>query len=176
MVIKDIVQIFYGESNPTPLGSVWIAMSGKGLLAVQIGGKEENFTKGLASRFEVPLIVTELQVAPFLHQIEDYLRGQNNSMDIPIYWGLMSSFQQKVLKAVWAIPSGETRTYGQIATLIGAPRAARAVGRANATNPMPLVIPCHRLVGADGSLRGYGSGEGIKTKAWLLNLEKGYRG
>ena len=83
----------------------------------------------------------------------------------------MTEFQKKVLKAVCAIPYGETRTYGQIAAQIRFQSASRAVGRANATNPIPLVIPCHRVIGADGNLRGYGAGDGIATKAWLLALE-----
>lgn len=89
---------------------------------------------------------------------------------------MLSPFQQKVQRAVYAIPYGETCSYGQIAGQIEKPRAARAVGRANATNPMPLVLPCHRLVGANGSLRGYGGREGIMTKAWLLDFEKKNRG
>jgi methylated-DNA-[protein]-cysteine S-methyltransferase len=76
-----------------------------------------------------------------------------------------------VLKLVYAIPRGETRTYSEIAHQLRRPRAARAVGRANATNPMPIVIPCHRVIGTDGKLHGYGGGEGLKTKAWLLQLE-----
>jgi methylated-DNA-[protein]-cysteine S-methyltransferase len=84
----------------------------------------------------------------------------------------MSEFQAAVLKIVCAIPYGETRSYGQVALEIGRPGAGRAVGRANATNPIPLLIPCHRVIAADGSLRGYGGGEGLKTKAWLLALER----
>jgi methylated-DNA-[protein]-cysteine S-methyltransferase len=67
---------------------------------------------------------------------------------------------------------GETSAYGEIAVAIGRPGTARAVGQANATNPIPFVIPCHRLVGADGSLRGYGGAGGIKTKRWLLEMER----
>ena len=163
----DSKRLFYGESIPTTLGPVYVAVSAKGLIAVQIGGERGNFTQKLATKFRVSPIPSESQVAPFLHQIEAYLRGQRKTFDIPIHWELMSPFQQEVRQAVYAIPYGETRTYGQIAAQIGKPKAARAVGRANATNPIPLVIPCHRLVGADGSLRGYGSGEGIKTKAWF---------
>jgi methylated-DNA-[protein]-cysteine S-methyltransferase len=168
----NIKQLFYGMLSQTPLGAIFVAVSEKGLVAVQIGGEEENFTLRLSSRFGVPLTPSEVQVLPVIHQIEAYLQETRKSFDLPIHWDVMSPFQQKVQRAVYAIPYGETRTYGQIAAQIGSPRAARAVGRANATNPMPLVLPCHRLVGADGSLRGYGGGEGIKTKAWLLDLEK----
>ena len=175
MVIRDFDQIFLGVSTTTPLGSVFVAVCDHGLIAIQIGDAEGDFTQGLAARFGVPLTPSEFQTAQFVHQIEEYLKGERKFFDFPLHWVVMSPFQQKALRAVYAIPYGETRTYGQIAAQIGAPRAARAVGRANATNPMPLVLPCHRLVGADGRLQGYGGGEGIKTKAWLLNLEKGRR-
>ena len=82
----------------------------------------------------------------------------------------MSPFQRAALKETYAIPVGEVATYGEIAHRVGNPRAARAVGRAMATNPIPLVIPCHRVVGVDG-LRGFGAPGKLKTKAWLLNLE-----
>ena len=74
-----------------------------------------------------------------------------------------------------AIPYGNTLTYGELAVRLGKPRAARAVGRAEATNPIPLVLPCHRVVGWDGGLRGYGTGAGVQTKAWLLALESSHK-
>ena len=168
-------QIFWGRSDETPLGTVWTAVCDQGLLAVQIEGQEQNFVHKLVARYGMPLGHSEHQVALVIRQIKAYLQGERKNFEIPIHWEVMSSFQKKVLRAVYAIPYGERRTYGQIAVQIGAPLAARAVGRANATNPMPLVIPCHRLVGADGSLRGYGGGQGIKTKAWLLDLEKSHQ-
>ena len=88
-----------------------------------------------------------------------------------IDWTVLRPFQQAVLQATYEIPYGETRTYKEIAERIGRPRAARAVGRAEATNPMPLVIPCHRVIGVDGKLHGYGLAEGVKTKEWLLKME-----
>jgi len=85
----------------------------------------------------------------------------------------MLPFQLAALKATQSIPYGQTKTYAEIACEIGKPQAARAVGRAEATNPIPLVIPCHRVIGTDGKLHGYGGGKGIETKAWLLALESG---
>ena len=82
---------------------------------------------------------------------------------------MMRSFQREALLATFAIPYGQTSTYGEIAMQIGRLRSARAVGRAEATNPMPLVIPCHRVLGSDGKLRGYGGG--LDIKKWLLRLE-----
>jgi methylated-DNA-[protein]-cysteine S-methyltransferase len=105
-------------------------------------------------------------------QVEEYLNGQRDTFELDIDWALCTPFQRQVLEQHLAIPYGETRTYGQLAAQIGKPLAARAVGRAGATNPIPLIIPCHRVIGADGNLRGYGAPGGIQTKAWLLELEK----
>src|SRR5574341_385207 len=107
-------------------------------------------------------------------QIKEYLEGKRHAFDIRIDWSVLSSdFQRAALRAVFSIPYGETRTYAEVAVQIGRPRAPRAVGRANATNPMPLVIPCHRVIGTDGELHGYGGAGGLKTKAWLLKMERG---
>jgi len=167
-------KLWIGKAEETPLGTIWGAVSEVGLVAVQIGGEEAAFTPGLAARLGVPATPGQVQAADFVREIEEYLRGERKTFEMRIHWGVMSDFQQKTLRAVYAIPYGETRTYGRIAAEIGVPQAPRAVGRANAANPMPLVIPCHRLVGADGSLRGYGGGKGIETKRWLLALERSH--
>lgn len=80
-------------------------------------------------------------------------------------------FQQQVWRALREIPYGETRSYGQVAAAIGRPAAVRAVGRANGANPLPIVIPCHRVIGSNGTLTGYGGG--LAAKQWLLQLEQG---
>ncbi len=102
-------------------------------------------------------------------QISEYLEGRRREFDFP-YLRRGTEFQQKVWRALCAIPYGETRTYGEIAAAVGNPRAARAVGMANHENKILIAVPCHRVIGADGSLVGYGSG--LDMKQALLRLEK----
>lgn len=102
-------------------------------------------------------------------QVMEYLDGQRREFDFP-YLLRGTQFQREVWAALRDIPYGQTRTYGQIATAIGRPKAARAVGMANHQNPILLAVPCHRVIGADGSLTGYGSG--LDMKAALLELER----
>lgn len=102
-------------------------------------------------------------------QIAEYLEGRRREFDFP-YRLQGTEFQQKVWRALRAIPYGETRTYGQIAAAVGNPKAARAVGMANHENKILIAVPCHRVVGADGSLVGYGSG--LDMKEALLRLER----
>jgi methylated-DNA-[protein]-cysteine S-methyltransferase len=156
----------------TPIGDIWVALSDRGLVAIEIGGTEEDFVRELENRFGGEVKTGSDWASIAVGQVKEFLGGERQDFDLPIDWSVMSEFQRKALGAVLAIPYGETRTYGQIAAQIGRPQAPRAVGRANATNPIPLVIPCHRVIGSDGGLRGYGAGEGIKTKQWLLDLEK----
>jgi O-6-methylguanine DNA methyltransferase len=173
MFEQENQHIFFSFSEKTPLGCIWVAASNIGLVAVQIGGEEGTFTQRLATQYGGSEPSQNSRLADIKAQIQAYLLGKRKFFKIDIHWDVMSEFQQKTLRAVYQIPYGETRTYGQIAAEIGIPQAPRVVGRANATNPMPLVIPCHRLVGVDGRLRGYGGGEGVSTKAWLLELESG---
>jgi methylated-DNA-[protein]-cysteine S-methyltransferase len=102
----------------------------------------------------------------------EYLKGKRRDFTFAIDWSTLKPFQRNTLRAVFSIPYGETRTYAEIAAQIGHPNAYRAVGRANATNPMPLVVPCHRVIGTDGKLHGYGGGDGLPTKEWLLKMER----
>ena len=104
-------------------------------------------------------------------QVTEYLNGQRRDFDFP-YVLRGTEFQQKVWRALCAIPYGETRTYGEVAAAVGSPKAARAVGMANHRNPILIAVPCHRVIGADGRLVGYGSG--LDMKEALLRLEKKY--
>ena len=110
---------------------------------------------------------------PFLSQaaaqLEEYFRGTRRQFDLDLE-PTGTPFQLEVLDALANIPYGETRSYGEIAAQIGRPKAVRAVGAANGRNPLPVVLPCHRVIGADGSLTGFGGG--LETKRYLLDLER----
>ncbi|MFT5505404.1 MAG: methylated-DNA-[protein]-cysteine S-methyltransferase [Gammaproteobacteria bacterium] len=101
-------------------------------------------------------------------QLSEYFAGERTTFDFAMV-PTGTSFQLQVLEALLTIPVGETRTYFDIAQQIGNPKAVRAVGAANGRNPLPIVIPCHRVIGSDGSLTGFGGG--VETKLFLLELE-----
>lgn len=102
-------------------------------------------------------------------QLQAYFDGERNRFDLPLA-PFGTAFQQRVWAALQAIPPGETRSYGELAHELGS--VARAVGQANGRNPIPIIIPCHRVVGGGGALGGYSGGEGVTTKRYLLDLER----
>ncbi len=104
-------------------------------------------------------------------QILQFLESDRKAFDLLLDWESVYNFQKDVLQLTLNIPFGEVRTYGQIAALLHKPRAARAVGAALARNPMPILIPCHRVVSSNGHLTGYLGSKGISTKQWLLERE-----
>ncbi len=163
--------LYIGEISDTPLGKLWLAVSDLGLAAVECGKSQSEFEAYLVRRFKRGVEVAPQRIREAAGQLDKFLSGRQRNFTLVIDWTVLRPFQQAVLQATCEIPYGETRTYKDIAERIGRPRAARAVGRAEATNPMPLVIPCHRVIGRDGKLHGYGLGEGVKTKEWLLKLE-----
>lgn len=163
--------LYYGESGKTMIGKLWLAVSDQGLVAVECGRSQIEFEAYLGKRFKRSVEHNPGKIKEAAREISEYLYGDKRLFTLPIDWLVLRPFQRLALQATYAIPYGETRSYKQIAEQIHHPRAARAVGRAEATNPMPLVIPCHRVIGSDGKLHGYGLGEGIKTKELLLKLE-----
>jgi methylated-DNA-[protein]-cysteine S-methyltransferase len=164
-------KVYIGKLDSTPLGPIWAAVSGRGLVAVHISSTGDSLAHFVEKLGFAEIHMDPQHTASALGQISEYLEGKRQTFDIPIDWSVMTPFQQQALRATFAIPYGQVTSYGDLARQLGAPRAARAVGRAQATNPMPLVIPCHRVIGADGGLHGYGAGDGLETKAWLLRLE-----
>jgi O-6-methylguanine DNA methyltransferase len=163
--------LFIGETSPTPVGKLWLAVSDLGLVAIECGLNQAEFEAYLVKRFKRSVELAPEHIRKAAGQLTEYLCGRLRRFTLEIDWTVLRPFQQAVLVATYQIPYGETRTYKEIAERIGRPHAARAVGRAEATNPMPLVLPCHRVIGVDGKLHGYGLGEGVKTKEWLLKME-----
>lgn len=162
--------LFLGELNRTPLGDLRLVVSDLGLVAVEWAESQPELDRYL-QRLARPAAPNPIKIKVYAAQLREYLKGQRTVFTIPIDWTPFTSFQREALQAVFRIPYGETRTYMDIAREIDRPKAYRAVGAANAMNPMPLVIPCHRVIGMDGKLHGYGGGEGLKTKEWLLKME-----
>lgn len=175
---KPPLMIHYAMIADTPMGDIWAAMTDKGLVIVEFGLRAEEFTgrvqKIMKIQNDKACFIPGGEAQAAAQQIGEFLQGGRRGFDFPIDWSYLNPFQEQALRITYAIPYGKTRTYADIARQMGKPRAARAVGRAEASNPMPLVIPCHRVVGSDGALHGYGGPGGIPTKAWLLSLEQAY--
>jgi methylated-DNA-[protein]-cysteine S-methyltransferase len=163
-------KIYLGELNNTSLGDFRLAASDLGLLAVEWADSQPELASYL-SRLKRPVESNQKMIQPYAKELGEYIKGKRREFTFPIDWSSLKPFQSKAMKIVFAIPYGETRTYADVAIQMNHPNAYRAVGRANATNPMPIVIPCHRLIGRDGKLHGYGGGDGLKTKEWLLKME-----
>jgi methylated-DNA-[protein]-cysteine S-methyltransferase len=105
-------------------------------------------------------------------QLAEYFAGERREFDLPLA-PQGSGFQVQVWRALLRIPYGETCSYGDIARVVGRPSASRAVGAANGRNPIPIIVPCHRVIGSNGSLTGYGGG--LPVKRWLLDHERGWK-
>jgi methylated-DNA-[protein]-cysteine S-methyltransferase len=163
-------KIFLGELNGTPLGDFRLAASDLGLIAVEWSDSQPELDAYL-EKLKRPLEPNQKRIAPYAKELREYLNGERTAFTIPIDWSPFTPFQREALQAVFRIPYGETRTYIDIAREIDRPHAYRAVGAANAMNPMPIIVPCHRVLGTDGKLHGYGGGDGLPTKEWLLKLE-----
>lgn len=153
------------------IGPIHLVADGEVLLAMEFGDVEHRLMPMLRSRYGADIA---LEPVDDLHQIaaaiRAYLDGDLRVIDAIAIDGGGTGFQRQAWHALRTIPPGETRTYGQMAALLGRPNAARAVGMANALNPVSLVVPCHRLVGSNGTLTGYGGG--IARKRWLLEHER----
>ncbi len=163
--------IYIGLLATSPIGPLWVAVTERGLAAVEWSMSQTDFSTLIEHRFHAAVVYDESRAAEPLSQILEYLSGSRRQFDLPLDLSTSTNFQRNVLNLTLQIPYGHTSTYKDIAVRLGKMNAARAVGRVEATNPIPLVVPCHRVLGSDGSLHGYGGPGGIKLKAWLLELE-----
>lgn len=131
------------------------------------GREKQRLAREMESR-GIRLLEDGDRTAEVRRQLEEYFAGRRQTFDLPLA-AEGTPFEKTVWEELRRIPFGETRSYAEIARAIGRPGAARAVGRANGANPIPVVVPCHRVIGADGSLTGFGGG--LDAKAQLLELE-----
>lgn len=168
--VKNIQKFVFTTLN-TPLGLIAITSSELGLTGLLIQPGADRLAESLAVQGVVPVQGDNAHLRLAVLELTEYFSGKAVSFSVSIDWQIMPPFQRKVLQYTYKIPYGSTRTYSQIAQEIGHPKAARAVGQAQARNPVPVIIPCHRVIGKDGKLHGYGAAEGLKTKAYLLQLE-----
>ena len=153
--------MYYCYMN-TPIGDLLLAGDEDGLSMI-------GFPQGKMRRDPEPdWIFNEQPFAEAVRQLDEYFAGDRKAFDLPLHLS-GTDFQVQVLEELQRIPYGETTSYGAIAKRIGRPKAMRAVGAANGRNPIPIVIPCHRVIGSGGDLTGFGGG--LDTKAALLRLE-----
>jgi methylated-DNA-[protein]-cysteine S-methyltransferase len=162
---KNIKMIYY-QYMKSPVGKLLVAGNEKGLHFINFPRNGNPSLPGLEWE-ENPKSLQEV-----LSQLEAYFAGELKAFSLDICLNV-TPFQKKVLTALRRVPYGETISYGELANKMGNPKASRAVGQANARNPIPIVIPCHRVIGSNGKLTGFGGG--IEVKQTLLNLEKQYR-
>jgi methylated-DNA-[protein]-cysteine S-methyltransferase len=151
----------------SPVGPLFLAVDEAGAV-VRIELVKDRSIAGLFTEPGTRLVEDAARTAHVERQLAEYFAGQRRSFDLELA-PRGTPFEQEVWAALRAIPFGETRSYGEIAAALGRPGAARAVGRANGANPIPIVVPCHRVLGSDGSLTGFGGG--LEAKERLLELE-----
>ncbi len=157
------------SSLETHLGPYYLAATRRGLCCVERAASDAEFEALLASKGIREAKRNPTALEPHIKALREYFAGGRRHFDLPVDIVFGTAFDRKVWEALREIPFGEVRSYGWVAARIGRPGAARAVGAANGRNPVSIVVPCHRVVQADGGLGGYTGGIGIKAK--LLELE-----
>jgi methylated-DNA-[protein]-cysteine S-methyltransferase len=160
--------IQWGEMS-SPLGKLFVAVNARGLCAVDFGRRETDFLRRLdpQSRLEK----NPKAVQPVTRQLLEYFAQERTKFDLPIDLSVLTPFQRNVLDIACRIAPGRVWTYHRVAEEMGRPKSSRPVGQALARNPVPIIIPCHRVIASDGTLGGYSGGSGLKAKRWLLRLE-----
>ncbi|MEW6227071.1 MAG: methylated-DNA--[protein]-cysteine S-methyltransferase [Bacillota bacterium] len=163
--------LVFCSTADSPIGAIWIASTAAALIRVGFPGEAEDERLFWISRAfpGATVVCGEQENVEFHRELDEYFSGVRKTFDSRIHL-VTTEFGRRVLEEASRIPYGKTVSYRQIAAAIGMPLAARAVGRALASNPLPIVIPCHRVVGRDGSLVGFGGG--LSLKEWLLSHER----
>lgn len=163
-------KFYYGEAM-SPMGKLFLAGSDQGLLKVSFAHDDFARTVHLMEeRLQASATEAQPEVDFIADELREYFSGTRTTFTVPLDRSLSSGFAARVHEAISTVGFGETVSYGQLATLVNSPGAVRAVGTACGKNPIPVVVPCHRVLRSDGSLGGYSGGVGIKAE--LLHLER----
>jgi methylated-DNA-[protein]-cysteine S-methyltransferase len=168
---EGAVDITYAEVE-SPLGPLIAAQTGHGLVRIayeEWGGGLDVVLGDLADRVSPRIVQAPSKLDAVRRQLDEYFAGQRRDFDVPIDWSLSHGFTQRILQAIWAIPFGETSNYRDVAAAAGNVKATRAAGNACGKNPIPIVVPCHRVLRTGGGLGGYTGG--VEKKETLLTLE-----
>ncbi|MBA2361900.1 MAG: methylated-DNA--[protein]-cysteine S-methyltransferase [Actinobacteria bacterium] len=164
-----LLDVLYDVAD-TPVGPLLLAITERGLCRISFDPEPERETESLAREFGVRVLREPRSVDPVRRELDEYFEGRRRSFDLEIDLGPRSAFTRLVLDELARVPYGDVTTYGSLAARAGNPRAARAVGTIMNRNPIPIVLPCHRVVGSTGNLVGYGGG--LHRKRLLLDLEE----
>jgi methylated-DNA-[protein]-cysteine S-methyltransferase len=160
---------FLTDEVPSAVGLIVIAVRDERLVSLDFGDCRGRMLGGLAARYGPARLKRARDPFGVSHRINAYLAGDLGAVDDILVEPGGTPFQRDVWTALRRVPAGTTVTYAQLARTVGRPAASRAVGAANGRNPVSIVIPCHRMIGSDGSLTGYGGG--LHRKRWLLEHE-----
>ncbi|HEX2196875.1 MAG TPA: methylated-DNA--[protein]-cysteine S-methyltransferase [Actinomycetota bacterium] len=164
-----LVDVAYDEVD-SPIGTLVVATTDKGLVRVGFPTETEGVVLDeLARRLSPRVVKAPRKVASVARELDEYFAGRRKRFDVPLDWALVGPYARKVLRATAAIPFGKVSTYREVARKAGNPAASRAAGNALGSNPIPVVVPCHRVLRTNGSLGGYGGG--LDVKEHLLRLE-----
>jgi methylated-DNA-[protein]-cysteine S-methyltransferase len=157
-------------SLDSPLGALLVAVTPRGLVRIAYPGEgEDRVLEELADGVSPRILRAPERTDAVRRELDDYFAGRRRAFDLPLDWAMVHGFATQILRATARVPFGSVATYGQVAARAGSPRAARAAGNALHVNPIPIVVPCHRIVPASGRLGGYGGGQ--ERKRYLLDLE-----
>jgi methylated-DNA-[protein]-cysteine S-methyltransferase len=164
-----LLDVGYGYAD-TPFGRMLVAVTPRGLVRVAFRPEDpDEVLEELAARLSPRVLEAPIAIDAVRRELDEYFDGKRRVFDVPLDWSLSAGFKQKVLRATARIPYGGVSSYRDMATRAGNPRASRAAGNALGTNPIPIVVPCHRVLRSGGHLGGYGGG--LDMKEALLKLE-----
>jgi methylated-DNA-[protein]-cysteine S-methyltransferase len=166
---KGLVDVAVATMD-SPIGTLLLMATPKGL--VRIAFEDENRDEVLgevAMQLSPRILEAPRRLDPVRRELDRYFAGELQDFEVPLDWSLVGDFARKVLRRTARIPYGSVASYGEVAVEVGTPRGARAVGNALGSNPIPVVVPCHRVVRTGGAIGGYGGG--LPRKRWLLALE-----